>query len=465
MTRVRGIGRALCAVGCTLFLVPVLASCTRHVLHSPYIKSSLAGENYSAALERLERINNGSSALLYLYEKGLILHYQGSLEESNRVFHAAEDLYFDLYTKSLSREVASLLTNETIIKYRGARYEAAMIHYYKILNYLQLGEPDGALVECRKLNNRLQVFMDDESAGFYVTDPFLQYLTGMVFQSRGEHNDAAVSFRLALQGFERLGSAFQVDFPRHLYCDMAMSAERLHDLQEAQAYREKGDCDQCAHREEDEGIVNVFVECGYVPYRIEEKVLIPIYKNEVEKGMDVDDFTGTLYDRYGKPRNHRRKLDYMMKIAVPKMVSVPFLYPDIDVRVTTDSTTETSYAQILENLNVLAHRTFEEDFVKMVIKTMARTLTKKIAHDVASDEDALAGLIVNLINIVTEVADTRSWTTLPRSVRVARLYLPEGTYDLDVTFYNAYGPGSEQITIPGVEVRAGRSTIVSYRVY
>ncbi|MCZ6766133.1 MAG: hypothetical protein O7D32_04295, partial [bacterium] len=117
MIRVRGIGRALCAVGCTVFLVPVLASCTRHILHSPYIKKSLADKDYSAALERLENINNSSSALLYLYEKGLILHYQGTLEESNRAFHAAEDLYFDLYTKSLSREVASLLTNENIIKY------------------------------------------------------------------------------------------------------------------------------------------------------------------------------------------------------------------------------------------------------------------------------------------------------------------------------------------------------------
>ena len=147
MIRVCGIRCALRAVGCTFLLVPVLASCTRHVLHSPYIKNSLADENYAAALERLENINNGSSALLYLYEKGLILHYQGELEESNRTLQAAEDLYFELYTKSLSREVASLVTSDNIIKYRGERYEAAMIYYYTILNYLLLGDPNAALVE------------------------------------------------------------------------------------------------------------------------------------------------------------------------------------------------------------------------------------------------------------------------------------------------------------------------------
>jgi len=443
----------------------MLASCTRHVLHSPYIKNSLADEDYAAALERLENINNGSSKLLYLYEKGLILHYQGELEESNRVLHTAEALHFELYTKSIGREVASLVTSDNIIKYRGQRYEAAMIHYYTILNYLMLGDPEAALVECRKLNNILQVFLDDGSEEFYVTDPFLQYLTGMVFQSQGEHNDAAVSFRLALEGFEKLGHKYRTDFPDHLYCDMVLSAERLHDYEAADRYREFCDCAECGARESDEGIVTVFVECGYAPYRIEEKALIPIYKNEIHDDLDADEFSVELYDRYNRPRNYQHKLDYMMKVAVPNLVSVPFSFPDVEARAIVDGSTKSSYADVLENLDVIAHRSFEEDFPKLVMKTIARTLTKKIAHDAASDKDALAGLIVNLINIATEAADTRSWTTLPKFIRVARLHLPEGTHDIELTFYSAWGPGFSRITIPAVEVRAGRSTFVSYRVY
>jgi hypothetical protein len=46
---------------------------------------------------------------------------------------------------------------------------------------------------------------------------------------------------------------------------------------------------------------------------------------------------------------------------------------------------------------------------------------------------------VNLLGVITESADTRSWTTLPRSIELARLDLDPGKYKIDVDVVDPRG--------------------------
>ena len=71
------------------------------------------------------------------------------------------------------------------------------------------------------------------------------------------------------------------------------------------------------------GALTLFLECGYVPHKIEENILIPIYKDEVRTGMDREKYAEQLYHRRGEPRNHKRKLDYVLRVAVPEIVGKP----------------------------------------------------------------------------------------------------------------------------------------------
>ena len=174
----------------------LLQACTANMAYSPLVKESLEQQDLETALAGAEKIDQKFSKLLYLYEKGLLLHYANRYEESNAALEMSEGIYDGLYTKSLSRVVGSLFTSDNVNDYRGEQFEAALIHYYKILNYLYLSQPEGALVECRKLNHQLETFSASGDSVF-VNDPFLQYLTGMVFFDQGELNDADVSFRAA----------------------------------------------------------------------------------------------------------------------------------------------------------------------------------------------------------------------------------------------------------------------------
>ena len=71
-----------------------------------------------------------------------------------------------------------------------------------------------------------------------------------------------------------------------------------------------------------------------------------------------------------------------------------------------------------------------------------------------------ARLLVNVATTALERADTRAWTLLPGSVSVLRLRLPAGTHELLVD-----AAGTRQLSLPNVVVRAGRTTVVSARLW
>jgi hypothetical protein len=147
---------------------------------------NMARGDYAGALAKLEKPEGKTNRLLYYFEKGLLLHYQGEYETSNQVFAQAERLIDQLYTKSVSREIASLLTNDAIRAYSGEEFERALIHYYRALNYQYLGQPQEALVECRKANLRLEDFAAKaEYKLTYKNDAFIQYMTGLFFEAEG----------------------------------------------------------------------------------------------------------------------------------------------------------------------------------------------------------------------------------------------------------------------------------------
>ena len=132
---------------CALF-----AGCATYGSRMEQTRMLFSQGNYDDALKKLDKTKSGSSELLYLLEKGMILHYARRYEESNNTFEAAEILAEDLYTKSVSKELGAFLTSDNILPYEGEKFERALIHYYRAFNYIHLKLPDDALVECRKVS-------------------------------------------------------------------------------------------------------------------------------------------------------------------------------------------------------------------------------------------------------------------------------------------------------------------------
>lgn len=454
---------ALCAL--------VLAGCSSYVERSTLIKQALLAEDYEKALGNVEEIDRSTSELLYLYEKGLVLHYQDRFVESNEVFEQAELLLEDLYTKSVTRELAALVVKDDIAKYRGDPFEAVLVNYYKILNYLHLGDIEGALVECRRVNRKLQMIIDagEES---YENDPFLQYLTAMVYDAAGDIEDAAVSYRAAAEAYEDLRADGGASPPPSLLCDAARNASRLGDAEAAGQY--EGDAPgDCPPRERERGALNVFLESGYVTHKTEESVVIPIYEDDDDYD-DHDTFAVTLAERRHMARRKGVKVTQVVKIAMPVLVEdpVPFHHAVLRARPAGadadrhhESPVVEARTTLVEDVGVHARHAFTAKEGKILVRTIIRALAKLAAQNKAEDKDTALGVLVNIFNVATETADTRSWSTLPQRIDMARLQLPAGTWDVDVTLYNGSDERLDEFTITDVVVQSGESSFINYRVY
>lgn len=445
---------------CLAVLLGVI-SCSSYVYQAVQTKNFLSHREYARALETVEKSDNGSSRLLYLYEKGLILHYANDFEKSNEAFAEAELILDDLYTRSLSREIGALFTSDTVVEYRGERYEAAFVHYYQILNYLYLDQLDAAVVECRQLNHKLQLF-EDMGDSRYRNDPFLQYLTGMIYRERGDRVDADVSFRSALDWYQR-GEGGAV--PDILYQDLAAVARSFGDGEAVARYSANVRETAVPESGSPSGVLTLFLECGYIPGMVEESVSLPIYREDMKRDLDDDEFAGLLVRRHGEKERRSVKVDYWLKVAIPSMRAEPTGVQSARI-ITEDETRIVHVATPAVDFSALAFEAFDQRKDTIFLKTVARALTKYLAKKKAEDKKGeLAGWVVNIFNAATETADTRSWTTLPEKILMARLVLPEGRHTLTVHLLDEAGQLLDTVTVQDIEVIANKRRFMNYRVF
>jgi hypothetical protein len=130
--------------------------------------------------------------------------------------------------------------------------------------------------------------------------------------------------------------------------------------------------------------------------------------------------------------------------------------------------------EVLTDLDAYARATLKDDQPSVLAKTMIRTAAKQAAVAVSSHQveknnknkdgaSQLLGLAVNLIGstamTLSEVADTRAWTTLPDHITGTLLDLPAGRYAL--TIETVLGP----VECGGVLVEPGRVVVVPVRTF
>ena len=406
--------------------------------YSSYLSTSLnrlAREDYDGALAKIEKPNGPSNKLLSCLERGLILHYQGQYLKSNQEFERAERIIERLYTKSLSRSIASLLTNDAIIAYRGEEFERVMIHYYRAMNYERLGDRQSVLVECRKANLKLaQYSQDSEYKLSYKNDAFLRYMTGMFFEAEGELNDAYVSYRLAEKGYKAYANVFNTQIPRMLILDLVRLAEELGYKDDVIDYENRylikeGEATVSAIDE-----LVVFVEVGFIPRKRQIEFELPIYEDD--KGLPVWTISDRARSRYRYPRTYRRSsIDYWLRVALPEYYD--HISPTVSVRI---SSSQKSYkGVIVEDLEAIARKALVEKYDQILLRTIARSISKHMASkaiekvivdsgdDKDKDEDvrrrvgAMFGRLFNIFGSATEAADTRNWLSLPRQIHAVRL--------------------------------------------
>jgi hypothetical protein len=431
----------LSAAALSLFLF----SCGPSTLFYRGVEEQVSAGNYIAAIEQVKanKASYGDKAsVLYKLDLGMLYHYAGMPDSSSRWFFEAEREIDELYTKSISLAAASMLLNDNVLPYEGEDFEKILINVFLALNYAAEGEPDEALVEARKVDGKLRVLSRTyEGKNVYQDDAFVRYLMGVLYETRGEVNDAFISYRRAYETYAVYTRDYATSAPACLLDDIVRTATLTGLDDEAARFQTLGGqrFDPTAPRN---GSVLVLVYSGKGPI-----------KEEYSTKVSIPDDKGVIHT---------------FQVALPKFVPRSSGTRSYDVQITGEGgTLLTTRTEVAENVTAIAARTLQDRLTMIYLKSGGRAILKFLASEKAKSEisrkskddtvlNFLGSLAVDLAVGATERADLRAWRTLPAEFQLTRTMIPPGNYAVRVSASD----GRYVLPSDTVTVTAGGTAIV-----
>jgi hypothetical protein len=415
-----------------LVTIPLLAaSCTTYYQKHSDFNSEFEKGDLPRALEVLqqkESLANSKSKFLYFVNNGLLLSLLGKYEASNDFFEKAY-LFGEDYRINYFHEATGYLTNPNMNVYRGEDHEHLMLLYFKAINFLKMQKPEEALIECRRLNIRLNQLSDKyHSDGKYKRDAFIHNLMGIIYQSTGDFNNAFIAYRNALEIYEQdYQSLFSVMVPGQLKRDLLNTAWWTGFTNEFSEYQEKFQMhDYIPERPAAELVF--FWHNGLSPVKSEWNVNfiidhqsdnMVVFTNE---GLGIS-FPFRLDEKQEK--SDLRRLE-VLRVAFPKYVERAEYYNRAILK--TDSVSIP--LELSEDISRIAFHSLRSRMMLEFSKGLLRAALKKATELSIKKEDEGLAALIGVVNALTEKADTRNWQTLPHSIYYARVPLHEGKNDL-----------------------------------
>jgi len=386
-----------------------------------------AAEVYSKEIDTNDRTQRNN--LLWQLNSGLAYRFDGNNSASIAAFDESEWLIKHYQEQLLGADVgqgtSSILVNDTTRPYFGTQYDGVMANTYKAIDYMAMGNAEGARVEFNRAIDRQR-----RAKAFYAK-MIEKNREAIDNEAKSDNNgvntdDSMPAAEEALQEKYPSLYAFEAypDFINPMVSYMAgifamsegdyKKAEGL--LKEAYGMNQNNSyiADDLAYVDRrldgnpanGEAFVWVIIEDGLAPVKTEWRMDIPVWL-----------FSNNLnYVSLALPRIHARSSAYSAySIAVGDRVSKSSQLSDMDRVVMTE---------------------FKQEYPAILRRAIFSATTKAIiqyeTQRQARNNDGKAGLAFALASIAATVytiastqADTRTWTTLPKRFDLIRLQRPE----------------------------------------
>jgi hypothetical protein len=289
-----------------------------------------------------------------------------------------------------------------------------MLYSFAALNYLQMGDIEGAAVEARQFDVKQSLIAKKNSSAKYLSGAFVRYLNGMVYEAADEPDSARIEMQKAVEGYKTQNSGFGV--PSALVADLT----RLK-------------ADQAAPSE-----VVFILHNGLGPSLNE--VTIRVANPKAEKGSTL------------------------LSLAVPKFARRAVPVDRVELRANASSVN----SEVVEDVNDIAERSLNDRLPLIIARALTRMelknsfagKTKKNGGELGA-LSLLTSIAVDVGTTITERADTRSWSLLPGTINMARLPLLPGSYEVTATYYSANGSILGNRVYKDVIVKSERKVFLS----
>jgi len=390
---------------------------------------TLASQDPAAALDALEKQHHPErNRLLYHLNKAMLLHMLGDYAASNTEFEQAKAVIQQYQATSISEQGAAFFINDGTRTYVGSSLEQLMLHVYAAINYLLQNKVDEARVEALQIDVRLRQLQEDKPDSILSIDPFVRYLTGLIYEQLGEYDNAMIAYRKAYNAYLEHQKAYGINVPRFLKQDLLRFSRQLGLTEEYNKYRTRFNTEARQIDREQAELIVLF-----------HKDLAPIKRSRRIAQMDprtgyLVHFALPVYEPRNSQLSHARVVVEQQRVNTERM----------------------------EDISGIALRTLDQSMPAIMARALARAVIKyKMSRQVGED-NGLAGLVMNIAGVVSEQADTRSWLTLPGEIQMARVTLPPGDYNVELELIGRAGQVTAIRQLGRISLTRGSKRFLSY---
>jgi hypothetical protein len=425
----------ICGIAVLLF------SCATNPQVYKNIDAEVGRGSYEAALAALEKgqrsIYPPKNIIMYYLDKGMLEHYTGRYRESAEDLEEAERLIYEAYTKSVTQDIASYVVNDNTKNYPGEDYEDLYVNVFSALNYYHQNDIQGAMVEIRKLTEKLEYLSTKYAADFAKIKEYGQendaeipagepvnisnsalarYLSALFYRGSNRMDDARIDFVQLWNVYHSVPAVYSTPLPGSLELSGTPGRETNEELAVPAG----------------QARLNAVCFAGLSPVKTENRIYGP---------LDT-------------------------RVSLPQLTPRPSAVSRIRVEVEGGPSFD---LELLEDMGAVMAETFKVRYNIIVAKTFIRTIMKYavsvgggVAAAKATDNELLGfgvALLGKLVTDASEAADIRSSRYFPGRAYVGGVNLRPGIYNVSVNFYS----GSsllESVKQSRVKVEAGKTNII-----
>ena len=410
-------------------------------------------EKADLVLSKQKNVDRKKHRLVYYLDKGVVKHLLGQYEESNASFEQAF-LFGEDYKKSLGSEAVSTLLNPNLNTYYGEDHEHILPLYYKALNYVQAGDLESALVECRRLNIRLDELSDRyKSKKKYRRDAFIHMIMGLFYEAQNDFNNAFIAYRNAYDIYkDDYAALFNFPIPHQLQIDLLRMAARNGFDSEQLRYEEEMQLKTPAPLPEGHGELIFFWHNGLGPVKDQRAITLALVKG-VGGGIVFENPEEDMAFPFVLDGNQAASLFGLqtIRITFPTYKDRPTYFDQAEL---VDEDMNLVSLEEVEPVTSIARKCLSERMFWELSRSLIRVALREVVEAQIRKRNEGLGLLADIVGTLTESSDTRCWQTLPHAIHYARFALPSGRRNLKIRLKNKEGALLEESL--SLDIQAGR---------
>jgi len=407
--------KVITKIAVALILSLGLLSCATYQGKIGESRQLLKDGQYDKALDKLKELaeKDGDDQLVYMMDYATALQIAGQYKESADAFNKADKLVDLKDYYSVTKIGAAALGGEEMVQYKGESYEKFLINTMNAMNYVMLGQLDDAMVEARKINEKIsKMRMDGREP--YEFSPFARYLAAILWEAQNHFDDAYIEYE----------AAYKLDGRNpFLPADLIRSAKM-------------------ARRDE--------------TYKKWKSEFPQVHEDPKWYDRGLGELI-VIYQQGWGPEKQPRPGQYRFPILRPVFSETQ--KADISLNGKDEGHTKSIY-----NIEQVSIQTLDKDYGALVARRLGGVATKAVVADQIRQKNEVLGTLAWIGMNLADRADLRQWSTLPQTIQMARLRLPPGKYTLKIQGLNSVGmPTQDVLSDKIIQIKAGQKTFVNWR--